>query len=180
MVQIMDGRGTGSAAKVDAEGRLFGSVVSQGPLEHNSVEGDAAFFYSTFATGTTNIEVVSIKNDEATKRLHITRLVLSSSVNTTWTLFEVTSGTAAGTTLTYQNPNLTSGIANSVTAFGNASVTGSLSGNNLIAFQTLALASTGFFLEGAVILGNGDEIAITASTDGTVHATVIGFWAAAD
>ena len=106
----------------------------------------------------------------------ITRILLGASVAGVWTLIEVTSGTAAGTTLTYQNPNLDSGVAHSGTFFGNAAVTGSLAGNNLILAVTPANTTANIFLEGSLQLANNDEIAITFSADGTVYITVIGLW----
>ena len=89
----------------------------------------------------------------------------------------MTSGTAAGTTLTYQNPNLDSGISNNGTFFGNASVTGSLSGNALFGVSVLANTQHDTFLEGSLQLANTDEIAITVTgTSPTVYITVIAFW----
>lgn len=156
--------------------RLLVDAIAVGPLEHASEdEGSAAFFVSTYAA-TGGQEVISIQNDEPSDVLHITRVFLASTVQTIWTLFEITSGTPGGTVLTYQNPNLSSGTAKSVTAFGNASVTGSLSGNNLGIFSSLADAQLQLFLEGSLILGKDDAIAITADATGTVYVTVIGFW----
>ena len=162
----------------DKDNRLLVDSIAVGPLEHASEapRGDAAYFVSTY-TATGGQEVISIKNDESAKKLHITRLFLASTAQTIWTLFETTSATAAGgTALTYQNPNLTSGTNNSVTAFGNAEVTGSLTGNTLGLFSTTAEVMAQIFLEGSLILGKDDQIAITADVNGTVIVTIIGFW----
>ncbi len=176
MAQIQDGTGSGTLAKVDAEFRMYTNSVSEGPLEHASALGNAAYFSSTFTTGTTDVEIMSLKNGESDKVLVLTRMLLGASVAGVWTLIEVTSGTAAGTTLTYQNPNLDSGVAHTGTFFGNAAVTGSLSGNTLILATTAANTSANVFLEGSLQLANNDEIAITFSADGTVYVTVIGLW----
>ena len=176
-IQLLDGTGAGNLASVNTANRLLVRSVSEGPLEAAAEDGEAAYFASTFATGTTDIEVLYIQNTETDKSLHITRFQLANSVNTIWTIFEVTSGTAAGgTALTAQNPKLSSGVARSNNSFGNASVTGSLSGNTLFIFPTLASVTEHLFLEGTLILGNTDAIAITASADGTVHVNVQGFW----
>ena len=168
---------TGKGQNVDEEGRALTAAVSSGPLEHaSSHEGDAAIFYSSFATGGTDIEVISIQNDEDEKRFHITRLLLSSSVAQIWDLLEVTSGTPAGTALVYVNPNFGSGVNNAHTSFGNASVTGSVAGTTFGKIQTLADVTKELFFEGVIILGKSDTFAISASANGTVYVTVIGFW----
>lgn len=175
-ILIQDGTGTGVLAKVTADNRLRTDGVSEGPLEHASDLGDAAFFYSSYSA-TAADEIISIKNGESAKQLHLTRMLITATGEALFTIFEVTSGTAAGTTLTYQNPNLDSGTINSGTFFGNAAVTGSLSGNTLFTVGVSAASvQADIFLEGAVILANGDEIAITCDGSVTPYLTVIGFW----
>jgi hypothetical protein len=173
---IQDGTGTGFHAKVTSENRVRTDGVSEGPLEAASDRGDAAIFFSSYsATG--GDEIISIKNGEPLKNLHITRILATATGEAIFTLFEVTSGTAAGTTLTYQNPNLDSGVTNSGTFFGNASVTGSLSGNTLAVFAVSgASVETEVFLEGSLQLANGDEIAITCDGSVTPYITMLGFW----
>jgi len=175
MVSIKDGS-TGNTAQVDTDKRLHVSAVAKGPLEDESDKGNAAFFHTTFATGGTDIEIMSIQNTESVDQLRITRIIFAAAAACTFTVIEVTSGTPAGTTLTYLNPNLDSGIIKSVTAFGNAAVTGTVVGDTV--FQTLVPASTSIsqFLEAAIILKNQDTLAISASASTTVHVTVIGFW----
>jgi hypothetical protein len=176
MTVIRDGN-THKGVMVDADGRAAVESISTGPLEHRSTfKGDACYFYSSFATGGTDVEVISIQNTETSKKLHITRLQLSSSVAQVWDLVEVTSGTPAGTTLTYVNPNFASGVANSNTSFGNAAVTGSVAGDTLTKIQTVADDTKPLFFEGSIVLGKDDTFAISASANGTVYVTVIGFW----
>lgn len=174
-LQIEDGA-TGTTAEVDSDRRMSVKALSTPPLEIASDDrGDAAYFSSTFAASAGE-EVVSIRNTETTRNLHITRMSMSATAVTNWTLFEVTSGTAAGTTLTYLNPNLGSGTVNSVTAFGNASVTGTLTGDTILHTRTLASTPAELFLEGSLILTNTDEISLTTSASATVFVTIVGFW----
>jgi len=173
---LEDGTGKGFKQKVDSEHRASIVGTADAPLEHSSAEGDAAFFTSTFATGTTDVEVMSIQNTESSRQFHITRLLLTSTVATLWTVIEVTSGTPAGTPLVYVNPNFQSGTTRNHTSFDNAAVTGTVVGDTLLAVRSAANVTEHVFLEGAVILGNGDTFAITADADGTVHVLVIGFW----
>ncbi len=174
---ILDGTGQGFLAKVDNQNRVLTKATATPPLEHESdAHGQAAYINSTNAA-TGGQEVLSIDNQESDLHFHITRLLLNSTIDTLWTLFEITSGTPGGTAVTYQNPNLGSGITRSLTAFGNNSVTGSLSGNTLFHVASLADTTLPVFLEGSLILGNSDKVALTADATGTVAVTVIGFWA---
>ncbi len=156
---------------------LLVDALSQGPLEHASELGDAASFHSAYsATG--GQEVIYIKNDEPDRLLHLSRFFLFSDAASVWDLFEVTSATAAsGTALVYRNPNLSKPANRSHTSFGSASVAGSLTGNRLFSFTTLADVESKPFLEGSLILGKDDAIAITLVTTGVMQATVLGFWA---
>lgn len=158
--------------------RLFTDALSQGPLEEAAERGDAASFLSAYsATG--GQEVIYIRNDEPDRALHISRLFLFSDAASVWNLFQVTSATAAGgTALVYRNPNLTEGNNRSHTSFGSADVTGSLTGDRLFAFTSLADVMISPFLEGALVLGKDDAIAITLVTGapGVMQATILGFW----
>ncbi len=151
-------------------------AVSEGPLEAASDKGNAAFFYSTYAATSGDV-VLFIKSTEADLHLHITRFILTTTVDARFDVFEVTSGTAAGTTLTYQNPNFDSGSERSSTLFGNAAVTGSLTGNTLFSISVLANTTVQSFIEGAIQLRNDDQIAVSViGTSPTVYVTIIGFW----
>ncbi len=177
-LQILDGIGRGLLAGVNKRNQLLTRSVSEGPLEDAVHLGNAAYWATTFALGTTDVEAIYIQNTEADLNLHISRLQVSNSVNTIWTIFEVTSaGAATGTGLTPTNPLLSSGVTRSENSFGGAAVGGSLTGTTLFTFSSLALTTEHFFLEGTLTLGNTDAIAITADADGTVHINVQGFWA---
>lgn len=176
-LKIEDGGGQGVLAKVTSEGRLSTRSDVIPIIQHESaVHGFTASFASTFVTGGTGIEVLSIKNTEASLRFFVEGFWASSTVTQVWTLFEVTSGTAAGTTLTPENLNLASGVAPANTSFGNAAVTGTLAGDTLFIGQTIANTPQYFSFQGSILLGTNDEIALTASANGTVYVTLIGFW----
>lgn len=175
-VPIKDGTGTAYLAKVDDKNRLFTRGVAFGPLEDASEIGEAAVWTSTYAA-TGGQEVIYIQNTEPSKDLHITRIQMNNTVTNVFTLFEVTSaGAATGTGITPVNPNLASGTSNSENSFGNATVGGTLTGDNLGIWAHLASAGLDIFFEGSIILGNGDAIALTTSATGTVYVTVQGFW----
>ena len=84
-----------------------------------------------------------------------------AGTTTEWQVIEVTSGTAGGTTITGQNYNLSSGVVAEETAFGNAAVTGGLTGNTLLRLRTNANDTFSQSTQG-LILGKNDEVAIIA------------------
>jgi len=176
MVDIRDAQ-TSSAAKVDSLGRLSTLAVTRPDFVHIAATTQQVYsFSSTFATGGTDIEVISIKNDSSTLVLQVVSILVSAAAVTTWTLFEVTSGTPGGTSLTPVNLDLESGNAAEATAFGNAAVTGSLAGNTLSSHLTPANSAVRIQIDGTLRIHKDDVIAITASANTTVHVTVIGFF----
>ena len=172
---IKDGL-TSQTARVNTAGRLLGETVAEGPLEEATDLGEAIYFNSGFATGTTAVEVISIENEENDKDLHITRFIFSAILNAIFTVFEVTSGTPAGTVLVGVNPNFGSSTVNSITAFGNAAVTGTVAGDTLFQVHTLADSTDQVFVEGSIVIPKNSAIAVTCNVDTTVDVTLIGFW----
>ncbi len=111
---------------------------------------------------------------------------ITSTVASLWTLFRVTSASSAGgTAITPVNPHLSKGAPGLENSFGNASVTGSLSGDTLLV-GTVAIesATTATLMEdvradfgGAIILTENDAIALTLTTTGVPQVHVEGYWA---
>jgi hypothetical protein len=89
-------------------------------------------------------------------------------------LFEVTGGTAAGTTLLAENLNLASGNTAPDLSYGNAAVTGGLTGTNVAIDGVSAGGFDTLDLKGSLVMGQNDQISVTASATGTVYITVIG------
>lgn len=166
---------SGNMADVNEDHQQLICGPIESDLEYASEsKGKAYTFTSTFATGGTDVEVISIKNDSSTDCMIIDEIIVGASAACVFTLFEVTSGTAAGTTITGKNINTSSGNAASVTAFGDAAVTGSLAGD-AIAFDGVSAASEFAVLDtkGGLVLGQNGHYALTASANATVYITVI-------
>lgn len=175
-IKIIDGQGTGYSVGVTDSNQLKVNAEVQTEMHfHSSEEGTSFSWASTFATGGSNVEVIYIKNTDD-KKLHLHGFLMGSTVAQVWTIFKVTSGTAAGTTITPVNLRLASGITKNNTSLGNAAVTGSLSGDTLYLATSPANETFTLDTEGALLLEKGDEIAITASANGTVYVTVWGHW----
>ena len=173
MTVIKSGQ-NGNTANVTDEGMLSVSSVSETSLEFASKSNNKAYSWVSTYAATGGEEVLSIKNNSTSDVLIIDEVVIGCSAASVFTMFEVTSGTAAGTTLTAENLNLSSGNTAPVTSYGNASVTGSLSGTSIAIDGVTAGAFQTLDLKGSLVLGQNDEVAITSSTTGTVYVTVIG------
>lgn len=172
---------TGEGGKVDPKGRQEVASVSENVIQDATDDGNAYVLSSTYsATG--GQEILYLKNDSTSQHIHLVSLDFSSDETSLWTFFKVTSTTdAGGTTGTVTNMNLTSGKAFSSrgTAFGEASVTGSLSGDRLYERRALADETTEISIMGAIRLEQGDAIALTLTTGTTnvVVANLVFFYA---
>jgi hypothetical protein len=175
----LEGR-NGNLANVNDDEQLQVRAITESDLEFASESKGKAYSISSTYAATAGDEVISFKNTSQTDCFILDEITVGSSVASSLTLFEVTSGTAAGTTVTPQNLNLSSGNSAAATAFGNASVTGSLTGNTLLLDTVPANTSILLDLRGALILGQDDEIAITAGATGTVYVTLIGHYKTPD
>lgn len=177
---IESGGVASNKAIVSDTGRLNVASVSENPIQDATDDGDAYTLTSTYsATG--GQEVFSLKNDSASQHIHIHSLMVSSQEVSQWNLFKVTSGTAAGTTATVTNLNLTSGkaFASRGTAKGEASVTGSLTGDRLLLFRAPADTPVYIPIFGSIRMEQGDEIALTlvTGTTNTIEAQLVFFFA---
>ena len=169
---------SGDLPDVNADHQMLISGPVESDLEYASeTKGNAYTWVSTFATGGADVEVISIKNTSEANCLIIDEIIVGASAACIFTLFEVTSGTAAGTSITPKNINTSSGNAAVHTSFGNAAVTGSLAGD-VIAYDGVSAASefTTLDTHGGVVLGQNGHYAITASANATVYVTVIGHY----
>jgi hypothetical protein len=168
----------GNVANVTDEKKLEVAAVSESSLEFASKNNSCAFSWISTYAATGGQEVVYIKNTSPSKSLIIDEIVVGCSAASVFTLFKVTSGTAAGTTLTSRNLDLSSGSTSPDTAFGNAPVTGSLTGTTVAIDGVTAGMFQTLDLKGSLVLRQNDEIAVTSSATGTVYITVIGHFKA--
>ncbi len=100
MVKIEDGKGRGFSAEVTDEQHLSVDATTDKRVSHESREHGRAFVWtSTFATGTTDVEVLYIKNTSTIRKLFIDSMRYSASAACIFSVFKHT-GTATGTTIT--------------------------------------------------------------------------------
>ena len=177
-MSVIKSGGDGNVADVTNDKQLKTASVTESSLEFASKEKKKAYSWSSSYAATGGQEVISIKSTASSDQLIIDEVVVGSSVANVFTLFDVDSGTAAGTTVLGKNLNLNSGNTASATAFGNASVTGSLTGSVIAYEGVVANEFATLDLLGSVVLSQNSEIAITASATGTVYVTVFGHYKA--
>ncbi len=174
--QINDGRGKNGLVGVSSDQRLNVSARQNKRIFYVSRdEGRAFVWLSTFATGTTNVEVFYLKNTSTIRKLYIDSMRYSASATTILTVFKHT-GTASGTGITGENLNFTSTNDAEATALGDGAVTAGTIGNGIAFLQVVPNADSDRNWNGEIILGQGDSIIITCSTDVTIHLGVTGFY----
>ena len=160
---------------VTQDGHALVEGISKSDLEFHSIKEEQAYsIVSQHTTVGADEEFLYFKNLSSDSLFIVDSIVVCAGVNTTFTMFKVTSGTAAGTDIEPLNLNLGSGNTADMTVYGNEQVTGSLSGDTILIELVTANNSEILDLQGGLVLGKNDQVAITSSTAGTAYATVIG------
>ena len=177
MTQIRDGL-TENAARVTKDGELLTLAVSEPEIEFVSHEKGLAFHLASTYSLTGGQEALSLQNDNADLDIVVESMVVSTSASGIVTVFEVTSGTPGGTPLTPHNLNFGSSVVAQATAFGNASVTGSLSGATVGAQDIGTSVPYTFAFAGAVILPKNSILAVTFTTTGIVFVDLVFYYTA--
>lgn len=176
MTIIRDGV-TMNAMKVLSSGEAFTRAITEPEIGHISALDSAAFSWtSTLATGGTDVEVLTIRNDNESKVLVIEDINVSASAAGVFTIGNVTGGTPAGTPIVPICMNRSAVKTSQDTAFGNAAVTGSVTLGAMFFCSVGANVPCRVLPHGALILGNQDAIGISMSTSVTVHVTVTGYF----
>lgn len=165
--------------KILSDGAALTRAIAESEAEHISATQSEAFIWaSTFATGGTDIEALTIQNDHATKALIIQKIWVAAADAAVYTVGNVTSGTPAGTTVTPTCLNREQVKTAQATAFGNAAVTGSVVVGNLWTIPVLADAPPfDIETEGAILLGKDDIFGISCSASTTVYLSILGYFA---
>ncbi len=166
---------SGNLADVDDEKRLLVQSTIETEVEYASEKlGKAYSISSTYTTSGGNEEIIYIQNTSTTDNFIIDVIEIGGAVTHLFTLAEV-SGTPGGAgDITVKNLNLGSGNSAAVTAKGDASVTGLTIGARMLLGRVGANDSKAIGVQGAIVLGQDDAIAVTASGTGAADCTIIG------
>ncbi len=165
--------------KILSDGQAVVRAITESEMEHVSAAESGAFAWSTtFATGGTDRDVLTIQNDHASKDLIIQQIALGAAGAGVFTVGNVTSGTPAGSTVTPICLNRGAIRTAQATAFGNAEVTGSVATANIWTVPVVADAVPYVInTDGALLLGKDDIFGIACSTSVTINITVVGYFA---
>ena len=175
MVDVVIHGPEGTPSNVTSDGHLTVAAIVETQLEHVSAEDGLSFSWSsTFATGGTDLEVLSLQNDASDLFLHLDQAWLAAAAAATFSLNRMTSGTPAGTPITGRPLNFDRAKTAEATAFGDASVTGTVVGDLVAHMLVAASQSILVDLEGAWVLGKDDVFFLGCATNTTVFVTVIG------
>lgn len=150
---------------VDSNARAGVDSVARSDQENAIGKGEGYIFYSTDDAGAGE-ESWYLQNDG--RDLHVEKIEISTAASGIFTIMRQTSGTAAGTTMEGRNQKLGLAILDDVTAFGLASVTGSVDGEAIMGHDVGTERPYIFSLDG-LIIPKGQALFVRTATAGIVH-----------
>lgn len=179
-MEIIDGTGSGKAAKVSADNRLHTFSLIEYPMESFSHNGDSFVIPTEFIALTTTASytgILYLTNTSVTHNIHIERVRTSSTAGTLWKVLKnPTAGTliSAGTAVTPVNYNYSSGRTLTGTAKKGVDAQTITDGTWLEQWQTGVYQAIERQYDGTIIVGAGNSIAILAqpSAAATVGVTL--------
>jgi len=161
-----DGRGSGRKAEVDKHYRLTTYCTVVNEVSHQSEQHGAAYTWTHDYNYDAADTILWLRNDSTTQNLLIDKIVMASNVATQVTIHSPTGTTAAGTEIIGVNLNRQSGNVALATAKGDE--TGNTQANVIVEALVPANIPAIMPVEGAIILGYFDEIAVDFVTVGTM------------
>ena len=178
MTIITDGGGKNGGAKVSLDQRLDVSSRSNNRSYYNSRDQGNAFIWTSTYSSAAGEEVISIQNTDSSLKLYIETIAVGAINAAVFEIIKVSSGTPAGSVVTGVNLNFGSSRVAPASAFGDASVTGSVTGTSLGWALTPANSSTIIPLDDTIILIQNDTIAVQykTGTTGISFVSVRGFF----
>ena len=173
---IDDGKGKGIQAEISIDNQLMVKSSTNPSYAYNSMSKGTMFRWISSYAATAADFVMYLMNTDQANLFRINRVIFGSTVNTIWTMYKITGGTPAGTAITGVNLNWGSGKVATVTALGNAAVTGSPTGTIINYGMTLANTNDMVLIEGSIVMPVNTAWAIKASATGTVYVLLEGWF----
>ena len=162
---IKDGTGNGYLAQVDKEKRLKVYATTETEISHESESNNRAFTWAYSYDYDAGDTIVLVKNTSSTLNLIMEKVLISSDTTTQIVIHFPKDTTLAGTLITGLNLNRASN--NTAESLAYANETGNTQGE-IMGTATVMPNTTIFVpMDGAVILGIGNEIAVDFLTAGT-------------
>lgn len=178
-LRIEDATGTGQGVGVSPTGnRLNVSSRSDDRIYYISRDNGDAYTMTSVDTPSAGGEVnFYFKNTSTTQKFYIKDLIMGAADLAIFKLWKVT-GTGSGTAVTPTNLNFTSGNVASATVLGDGAVSGLTLANLLAVVSVQADDAKRIDLHDAIILGQGDAIAVEFDTGSAsaIHISMLGFY----
>ena len=174
-MRIEDGTGINGSARVD-EHNLLG--VKSASLNYASfisfLTGEDVIWNSSYSA-TANDYVFCIRNLNQTKKLKISKIIFSNSVDSFFNVSKVTVFPTSGTSIVGYCTNFASGIVPTVSCYGDAAISG-ITAEKIIKISTPAYNSLCLNLDGRLILSSNSGIAVQCLNSGTVSISLCGWF----
>jgi len=175
-MKIQDGAGSGNWQQIDSENRANVYATTESEISHESESNNRAYTWTHSYNSGANDTVLLLKNTSADKNLIIDTIIVSSDTTTKIVIHFPSNTTLAGTGVTGVNLNRSSNNVAEASAYGDE--TGNTQGD--ILGQMILLANTGAVLNinGSVILGLNNEIAVdfVSATTALGMVTIVGYY----
>ena len=163
-----DGKGGINQQAINAEGRAHSRSQVEDDFQHAVDEGTGYTFYSSYSL--TGAEEAWYLKNTGNVIIHVDKIVVSTSASGIVSVMRETSGTPAGTVMEGKNAYFGKSIMTDVTAFGNASVTGTVDGDTVDAQDIGTSTPHTFELDGH-ILDTNEAMFVRFAETGVVHVT---------
>lgn len=165
-----NGKGPINEAAVDAEGNVAVRALTETDMAHAVDEGVAFTLHSTYSL-TGGEEAISLNNNG--RDIHVERIVVSTAATGIVLVKRMTSGAPAGTVITAKNLKLGQAVAADITAFGNASVTGTVVGDIIDSHDIGTADPYTFEMDGLIIpLDETIFVEFTTGAPAVVHVCI--------
>jgi len=172
---IDDAKGTGSRAQVNSENRLAVEAVTKNAASNRSEKAGDCYFFTTAYNYAGADTILWLSNSSTTKRLFIEKIHISSDTTTNITIHSPAYAAPAGTLITGVNANRSSGSTADAVCYQDE--TNNAQANVLIEDIVLANSPEVYPVDGKIILGFQNVIAVDFVTVGTLGAvTIVGYF----
>lgn len=159
------GGGATNEAAVDSQARLVVRAIADSDMQQANGHGRGFTFHSSYSA-TNDHEIFYLQNNGVD--IHVHTITVSTSASGVFQIFRQTSGTAAGTVITGKNGIIGRLIMSDVTAFGDAEVTGTVTGD-VIEGQDIGTSVPFVFQMEDLVIPDTEAIVVRCLTTGVIH-----------
>jgi len=170
-MKLQDATGSNAWQGVDCENRAKVYATTESEISHESETNKRAYSWTTSYNYDAGDTILLLKNTSSTLNLIIDKIMISSDTATKFIIHFPTGTTLAGTTITGVNSNRSSNNTPDASCYSDetGNTQGDIFGQGYVGAGGNALLP----IDGAIILGVNNEIAIDFVTAGTLGMVTI-------